>query len=140
MTNTSEPSSLSRPQIRYLPEAYFLYSTLKLDSCPNLLPCSSLKLDELTSLSGPNVRFLPEAHFLVPGQCQIPAKQAPKVLHTIVDSTIPCANGLKLYAKACSTEDYLQASKWFSLWFLTHLFVCGVSSLVRGNAGSIVLV
>jgi hypothetical protein len=63
MTKISEPTSLSMPKIRFLPEAYFFCSTLKLRFLP-----------ELTSLSWPNVRFLSESHFLVLGQCQIPAK------------------------------------------------------------------
>ena len=82
----SEPTSLSKPEIRFLPEAYFFGSILKLRFLPELtsLFWSKIRLlPELISLSWPNVRFLPEAHFLVLGQCQIPAEGHPKQLSTV---------------------------------------------------------
>jgi hypothetical protein len=63
MTKISEPTTVSKPQIRFLPEAYFFHSTLKLRFLPDLI-----------SLPWPNVSFLLEAHFLVLSQCQIPAE------------------------------------------------------------------
>ena len=82
MTKILEPTSLSKPKI--LPEAYFFCCTLRLKFLPyptSLLQPKVRFLPKLTSLLCPNVRFLPEAHFLVLGQCQIPAKRAPKALH-----------------------------------------------------------
>ena len=77
MAKMSEPTSLSWPKIRFLPEAYFFGSTLKLRFLPKLTSLFQPKirfLPELTSMSWPNVRFQPEALFLVLGQCQTPAK------------------------------------------------------------------
>ena len=65
-------------QSHILAWSLILCSSLRLNSCLNLLPYSSLKLDSCQSLlpcHGPMSDFLPEAHFLVLGQCQIPTKQ-----------------------------------------------------------------
>jgi hypothetical protein len=87
MTKISEPTSLSKPKIRCLPEACFFCSTLKLRFLPELTSLFSSKirfLPVLTSLSWPNVRFLREAHVLVlwpmSDSCQAASQRLPTIL------------------------------------------------------------